>query len=70
MTRTKKTSMNIPLSWYVIGSTDVIDIPDKRLWEYHENAIENGYESGFLKKGDKWSIKNNKYSFTITRYRK
>jgi hypothetical protein len=71
MTRTKKTNFTFPLSWYGHSSRiNIIDIPQKTLWEYHDRAIETSYKIGTLKKGDRYSIKNNKHSFTVTRYRK
>jgi hypothetical protein len=71
LTKVKKTSFNVPLIQFgYLSYIDIIDIPQKTLWEYHNQSVKYMYETGILKKGDKYSVKNNKHSFTITRYRK
>jgi hypothetical protein len=67
----KKTNFNVRLSQFGYpDSTNIIDIPKKELQGYYNQSVDYMYKNGILKTGDKYSVKDNRYSFTIIRYRK
>jgi len=62
--------MNIPLSWFFNNISNVSVVDHAVMEELHHDVVKRAYTVGFLKKGDRYSLKDNKKSFSLTRYRK